>query len=465
MNLLEQNTTQTNEEEPEKIQEVNSFPLNDRNSKRGKIVKVALPAIILVTLLALAAVLCFSFPNGIIIPKNKETTVFIATDLHLFSNNLVSENNQVYIKKNFTSDGRVQEYDYALVEALISEVNEKKPDFLILTGDLTFNGERDSHLELSRLLTEIESTKVLVIPGNHDMYSQGAVSALNDSTQPTENITAEDFRQIYANYGYTGAYSYDNTTLSYIYEIDDDKWALMLDTTLSRYNEENDYSITGGKLEASTLLWLEKHLAYAKANGISVISFTHHNLLSHNDRFVSNYTLQNSEQIVEIFDKYNVALNFSGHLHIQSIKQASAKNQTIYDICGGSLLDYGNRYGVLDIYENCYQYSSNRIDNLPTCESFDKYSFDVFCNEYYSKTLWNYFGKLGEENGEKAVRLLSEINAYYFDGNYKEIHRLSKKNKDLINLIKENTHNYDSSYVASIIEVEKDNQFSLLIKR
>ncbi|MBQ4091035.1 MAG: metallophosphoesterase [Clostridia bacterium] len=434
-----------------------------RQKNRAARISAALISLLVLVSLCACDVKDSSEPS--IEPGTREKTVFVATDLHLFSNNLISPDNSVYLKDRFTSDGRIQEYDYELIGALIEEVNAKKPEFLILTGDLTFNGELDSHLELSRLLSAVQDTKVLVIPGNHDIYSPDAVSALNDSTQPTESISAEQFRGIYANYGYTNAYSYDETTLSYIFELDEDKWALMLDTSLSRYNESYGGSITAGALEESTLNWLEENLAYAQENGISVISFTHHNLLAHNDLFVASYTLQNSAQLTELYAKYGVSLNFSGHLHIQSIKKATMDEGAVYDVSGGSILDYGNRYGVLDIYDNCYKYTSHKIGKTPSGEDISQYSFDVFCKEYYAKTLWSYQSSLGEDKGAQAVKLLSEINAYYFDGSYKEINKLVKQNRSLIKLIKENTFNYESSYVSSIIEVDDKNQHSLIIER
>ena len=113
--------------------------------------------------------------------KEKELSILIATDTHLYSKNLLSEDNKIYIKENFSSDGRIQEYDYKLFEGLIKEVNKLKPEYFILTGDLSYNGEKDSLLEVKRLLDNVNSdTKVLVIPGNHDCYSLNPFSAIND---------------------------------------------------------------------------------------------------------------------------------------------------------------------------------------------------------------------------------------------------------------------------------------------
>ena len=399
-------------------------------------------------------------PENIITPGTKGETIFVASDLHLYSENLLGPNNERCTKENMSSDGRIQECDYELVSALIDEVNAEKPEYLILTGDLSYNGEKDSHVELTKMLREIKDTKVLVIPGNHDMYSLSSFSALEDTTKRIRSIDMDDFRDIYTDFGYSGAYSYDENSLSYIYELSEDKWALMLDTTLTKYNEEIDLNIVGGTLEEGTMTWLEENLKYANENDISIISFSHHNLLVHNDLYTVTHTIKNYEDLLNLCSQYGVNLNFSGHLHIQSIKDAEIDENTIYDIASGSVLDYGNRYGRLDIYDNCYSYEAKRLDF-----GDPEYSFRVFCDEFYAKSLKRNQTALGEEKGEEATRLLSEINAYYFDGNYEKIHELINDNKQLIRQIKKNTADYDTSYVKSIMEVENMNQHRLIVER
>ncbi len=430
--------------------------------KRSKRQKRTVFAAIIFSLVSLFSACAPSAPDTgkDIIPGVKENTIFVASDLHLYSDNLLGPENEVCVKENFSSDGRIQEYDYALVNALIDQVNREKPAFLILTGDLSYNGERDSHVELTKLLSGIEETKVLVIPGNHDMYSLSAFSALEDKTTRIRGIDMDDFREIYMDFGYTGAYSYDEDSLSYIYEISEDTWALMLDTTLSEYNEDNDLNIVGGYIDESTMVWLEEHLNYAKEHDISVISFSHHNLLVHSELFQLTHTINNYEDLLDLYSEYDVNLNFSGHLHIQSIKEATIDEDRIYDISSGSLLDYGNRYGRLDIYDNCYSYESCLVD----FEDRD-YAFQTFYDKYYAKTVKKYQNILGEEQGAAVTALLSEINTYYFDGSYEKIHALAEENQKLIKLIKKNTAEYETSYIKSIIEVENKDQHRLIIER
>lgn len=430
--------------------------------KRSKKQKKAFFAAVIISLVSLfsACAPSTSDTGNDIIPGVKENTIFVASDLHLYSDNLLGPENEVCVKENFTSDGRIQEYDYVLVNTLIDQVNQEKPAFLILTGDLSYNGERDSHVELEKLLSGIEETKVLVIPGNHDMYSLSAFSALEDKTTRIRGIDMDDFREIYTDFGYTGAYSYDEDSLSYIYEISEDTWALMLDTTLSEYNEDNDLNIVGGYVDESTMVWLEEHLNYAKEHDISVISFSHHNLLVHSELFQLTHTINNYEDLLNLYSEYDVTLNLSGHLHIQSIEEATVDEDKIYDVSSGSLLDYGNRYGRLDIYDNCYSYESCLVD----FEDRD-HAFQTFYDKYYAKTLKKYQNILGEEQGAAVTALLSEINTYFFDGSYEKIHALAEENKKLIKLIKKNTDEYETSYIKSIIEVENKDQHRLIVER
>lgn len=388
---------------------------------------------------------------------NLQTTIMVATDLHLYSNNLISKDNQIYKKDQITSDGRVQEYDYELANELVNNVNKIKPSALIITGDLTFNGEQNSHEELIKILNKVnKETKVLVLPGNHDYNNIAPQSVINDKVEYVDGLTLQEFPILYKEFGYENGYSYDSDSLSYIYPISSDKWVLMLDTSNSKFNFEFDMNFVGGELSETTIEWLETNLSYAKDNNIEVITAMHHNLLVHNELFKDSYTLYNNNELLQLYEKYDVKVNFSGHLHIQSIKQQNG----IYDIANGSILDYGNRYGILDIYENCYDYNTYSLQPDLGFD-FKEYSFNVFHDKYYNKQVRNdeyYYGR----NGSKISDLNAKINAYYFDGNYKEIHRLMNENKRYIRKVKRNEK---ATYMQSIYKVENINQHSVLIHK
>ena len=380
-----------------------------------------------------------------------EATVFVVTDTHLLSEDLFSEGNQKYIKENLTADGRVQECDYALMEALVEYVNREKPDALVFTGDLSFNGEKSSHRSLISFLERIDkNVKVLVIPGNHDFNIEDCRAYYNDSPHGENTVSGQEFCEMYSAYGYTGGISYDDESHSYIYEINEKLWAVMLDTTLCEYNEAAGLNTVAGAVWDETIEWLRPFLQEAKEKGITVVGFSHHNLAVHNERFTDDYVMYNAEALADLYREYGVKIHFSGHMHIQNV----AKVGDTYDIAQGGLLDYGNRIGILDIYGNCMEYTRQQVGDIA------EYSFGVFCSKYLGKRVSQYTEKYGEY-GEEVHLLASEINAYYFDGDYQKINDILNEKTRAVKLLKKKEKD---SYLGSILKVKNTDQNYLLIK-
>lgn len=381
--------------------------------------------------------------------------IYIASDLHFLANSLV-ENTTKYAKRNLTRDGRIQEYDYDLLSSIIKEININEPNYFIITGDLTFNGERDSHIELIKLLKTInKNTKTLVIPGNHDINNLNSTSYANDKVSVTQNISIDDFRSFYADFGYDDAISYDSESLSYFYKLDESTYGLFLDTTLSKYNYEFDANTVGGFIQIQTMEWIENNLIKAANENKKVISFMHHNLITHHENFENLFTLNNAKELQDLFYKYDVRLNFSGHLHIQNIASITNKKKKIYDISSSSILDYGNRYGILKRYDNSIDYKACKIPL-----SINDISFSTFYQKFYDKSLSQYEYYYNDKS-EALLDLCAKINAYYFDGDYEKIHELLKSNRKLKRFILSN--NFKSTYFQVICKCENKNQHDLEI--
>lgn len=62
-----------------------------------------------------------------------------------------------------------------LLERAIVEINDMRPDLLLVTGDLTEMGFRQDYLLAKSYLDRIECRQRLVIPGNHDSRNVGYV--------------------------------------------------------------------------------------------------------------------------------------------------------------------------------------------------------------------------------------------------------------------------------------------------
>ena len=381
-----------------------------------------------------------------------EATVFVVSDTHLLSEDLFSEGNVKYVKEHLTADGRVQECDYQLMEALVEEVNQEKPDALIFTGDLSFNGEKTSHEAFISFLEKIDKdVQILVIPGNHDFNIDDCRSYFDDSPHGENTVSGPEFCEMYADYGYGDAMNRDSESYSYIYEINEKLWAVMLDTSLCEYNEGAGLNNAGGAVWDETIEWLRPYLEEAKEKGISVIGFSHHNLLVHNERFINNYVMYNSEALEALYKEYGVKLHLSGHMHIQHI----ASKKGIDDIAQGGFLDYGNRISRLDVYDNCLEYSRIQIGDM------SDYSIGVFCDKYMSRNVSRY-EELYKDKAEEVHLLASLLNAYYFDGDYQRIHETLSQRSEAVNLLKKNEKD---SYMGTVLSVENKDQNYLLIKK
>ena len=132
---------------------------------------------------------------------NKKVEFIVATDLHYISKkaNVDGELNEICEAKG---DLKQMKYISEIIDAFISEVIEYKPSGgLIICGDLTYNGEMVSHIDLMKKLQRVidNGIKIYVIPGNHDIKNYNAYKYKSTQKIPISSVSAEDFRKIYFN--------------------------------------------------------------------------------------------------------------------------------------------------------------------------------------------------------------------------------------------------------------------------
>ena len=244
--------------------------------------------------------------------------VIVATDLHYLAEKLAGNRCQSFMTAVESSDGRVLQYGWEILDAFLDDVIEEDPDLVILTGDLTLNGEKESHEELADKLEVLSKhgIEVAVIPGNHDINNHYARKFTSDGTVKTDVITADEFSSIYADYGYVAADNRDPASLSYLYKLDDYYWLLMLDSC--QYEPENKVE---GRIKESTLAWMDEQLLKAREQGIFVLPIAHHNLLAQSRMYTTQCAMDNNKEVISLLQKYELPLFFSGHLHVQRIRK------------------------------------------------------------------------------------------------------------------------------------------------
>ena len=245
----------------------------------------------------------------------------LATDLHYQSAQAGDGGPafQLFVER---SDGKVIQYLPELLEAFLDEVIEEKPSALVLSGDITMNGERMNHEELAGRLARVQDAgvQVLVIPGNHDINNGHAAVYYGAEKESVDSIDGEDFYEIYRRYGYDQARSRDSSSLSYVYALDEKNWLLMLDSC--QYEPENKVE---GRIKESTLAWMDEQLLKAREQGIFVLPIAHHNLLAQSRMYTTQCAMDNNSEVIDLLQKYRLPLFFSGHLHVQRVRKHKAE--------------------------------------------------------------------------------------------------------------------------------------------
>ncbi|KWX89356.1 hypothetical protein AMQ83_01125, partial [Paenibacillus riograndensis] len=221
---------------------------------------------------------------------------WVATDTHYLDKDLQDGGAafQAYVNGG---DGKILPYSEELMEALVYDVEQKKPKFLILSGDLTNNGETSSHKKLAEKLKRVEEagTEVYVIPGNHDLNNPWARSFKADKQIVAKHIAPEDFTEMYADFGYSEALSRDKDSLSYLVNAAPGLYLLMIDSSQYANNESYGFPQTDGRILPSTLSWMDDCAKLAAGKQASIITVMHQNLPTHTSLSVALFNLNNRQ--------------------------------------------------------------------------------------------------------------------------------------------------------------------------
>ncbi len=286
----------------------------------------------------LAACLAALLLVGCVLAEDVQSLrVVQATDMHYFSPSL-AEFDEELLEAVYALDGKVIHYSFQICKAFVRDMLNLRPDAVILSGDLTLNGELQNHREFSELLIPLREAgiQVLTLPGNHDVGSQGYLLS-TDGAVSVPATSAGEFFEFYEGYGYADALARDPDSLSYIAKLSDSVWAVMLDV--------NANSVPGFVMPA-TLTWLEKQLQAAQRASVTVIGVSHQTLLNHYGIFSQGVVIGNAEKLQELYKKYGVRLNLSGHTHLQHIM---APEDGPMEIVTASMAVAPGYYGVITL--------------------------------------------------------------------------------------------------------------------
>lgn len=323
---------------------------------------------------------------------NNSRSIAVITDIHYFSEKL-HDNGSLFNKIVNKGDGKNLFIQKELMSAFINGLEKDKPAALLITGDLTLNGENLSHKELTSWLQKIENLgiDVYVIPGNHDLNNPKSRKFFKEKAKKVDTVSPEQFRSIYEDFGYSAALSYDPNTLSYIIEPITGVQFVMLDTNLYQNNLSKGYSDPLGSLEESTRSWIREMAEIAKKDNKKLFVAMHHSLIEHNIMVSRGFTILDNESLIDMFISLQIEAVLSGHIHIQDIIEELRENGKIYDIATSAFSVFPHNYGILEFSEMNWIYRTDNVDVTGWAEENGITNNDILNFYQYSADFFNGF--------------------------------------------------------------------------
>ncbi len=268
--------------------------------------------------------------------KSSAIKVVVLSDPHVMAPGLLKNEGTAWTTY-LNGQRKMVDNSKLLFDDMITRIKENiNPELVLISGDLTKDGEQVSHEYVTSKLDELRAIgiKTLVIPGNHDRGSNSdAVYYDGESTTAATVATNEWFATQYANYGYGVSSEREGTTLTYACEPITGLVVIGID------------SGTDGNVSETTLDWVVEKATAARASGKKVIAMMHHPLMPHFagvDNFVSTAVVGNYETVRNTLADAGIRVVFTGHFHTSDIAKDWNADMTreIYDVNTGSLISY-----------------------------------------------------------------------------------------------------------------------------
>lgn len=289
-------------------------------------------------------------------PQDMNLRIAVMSDLHYLSPDMIADTED--FEHAFNSDRKLLKESSSVLREMLERVRADKPDILLVSGDLTKDGEQECHAALAKQLQQdVPGLKIYVINGNHDIrnYNAKNFNTADGKAVPATRTEPEDFKQIYdfvysdptVIATFTPAEGNKAGGLSYVARPVEGLTVIAMDTC--RYSSDNtsngdDEHETSGAISADLEKWVIEQTAAAKARGDLVIGLEHHGLVPHFDvqpTILPMYLVNGYERIAQEYADAGMSVVFTGHMHAVDIAAMTTKaGNTFYDIETGSALTY-----------------------------------------------------------------------------------------------------------------------------
>ncbi len=334
----------------------------------------------------------------------KPLKFFVITDTHYFASKLGCRGEEykkfmMYEQKCFAETEAINKAAFRWLE----ETNEA--DIVLIAGDLSFNGEKESHLEFLELLRSLKNSgkKIYVITAGHD-YNDTPFAFDETGRLTPEGTKREELFDLYYEYGFEDALAVDRESLSYVAQLGDGVRLLALN------NDGNDE--VGHTYPPEQLEWIKEQTKKAREDNQMLIAMNHYPLLAGSPVFEligeGDVIMKNASEITTMLADEGVHLCFTGHMHNQSIKsKVTEKGNVFWDVCTGSLIGCPASMRLVEIVNE----HTVDIKTLPVPEF--QWDMDGLTNDgYFQRQFDMMINSMLDSMEHDPERFLNKLRAY-----------------------------------------------------
>lgn len=301
--------------------------------------------------------------------------IAVLSDTHYLSPTMIKNTDDYTTHLN--SDRKMFTESSAILDQMLTDIQADNPDVLLISGDLTKDGEKEGHEELADRLAvlkeEVPGLDVYVVPGNHDVRNANAMNfnTADGQAVPAGRTEPEDFIQIYGDVvyeddsiiaRYNPPEGKEAGSLSYAARPQEGFTIVAIDS--ARYSADNtdsgeDEHETSGAVSADLEKWVLEQIAAAKERGDTIIGLQHHGYIPHfsmEPDLLPMYLVNDYARLSEAFADAGMRYVFTGHMHANDIATMTTQaGNTLTDIETGSVVTYPSPYRMVTLtrgYDN-----------------------------------------------------------------------------------------------------------------
>ena len=323
------------------------------------------------------------------------------TDLHYYANEFIGSKGQAYDLK-CKVDQKCMDESGAIIDAAFKSIAEDKETKLVLiSGDLTFDGEVQSHDALKDKLNKLKESgkRVFITFATHDFYMH-ARKYTDEGEIELPKYSREQLRALYNDFGYSEAIAEHADSYSYCVQLSDDVRLLCL-------NDDGDFDAFCGYYN-DLLFWIKDQVEDAKRNGCEIFAMTHHPLVDPAPvypLFSHKAMLGGYEFTAPYLADLGIRYVFDGHTHIHDISYIeSKKGNRLYQINTGALTAYPLAYRKVNFSDEGMDIRTVQVDSI----DYDLKGVSVldYAKEHFTYMVSSVFDSL--ENDYEKFLLLSQ---------------------------------------------------------